>query len=305
MASGEFLIRAGVLVPVGLEPVRDGAVFVSGGRIADVGPWSTVSGRHTGVEVHDLADRMVMPGLINAHCHLDYTRMAGGLPPQKSFSDWIKAILAYKADWSYTDFAESWVAGANMLLRTGTTTVLDVEAVPELLEEAWNSTPLRVISAMEMTGIRSAKDPEQILADTLAALPDSKKTDSRIALSPHSLYSTKPDLVRQAAAVAEQRDYLITMHVSESSEEADMFEGQRGRLFDWLKNQRDMSDCNGRTPVQLLRDLGALSSRFIAVHGNCLDADDIQLLNAHACSVVHCPRSHDYFQHPPFPLEAA
>ena len=93
------------------------------------------------------------------------------------------------------------------------------------------------------------------------------------------------------------------MHVSESTEESDMFLNRSGPLYEWLKPQRDMSDCNGRSPVKVLDDLGALSERFIAVHGNCLSDDDIARLAARDCSVVHCPRSHDYFRHPAFPLE--
>ena len=76
---------------------------------------------------------MILPGLVNAHCHLDYTAMAGEIPPQKSFTDWIKLITTAKASWSYSEFAESWLEGARMLLRTGTTTVADIEAVPDLL----------------------------------------------------------------------------------------------------------------------------------------------------------------------------
>lgn len=303
MAEKSFLLRARVVVPVTQPPIHDGAVFVSGDRIRDVGPWEELSTRHPGVDVTDLSDQIVLPGLINAHCHLDYTRMAGGIPPKKSFSEWIKAILAYKADWSYTDFAESWVAGANMLLRYGTTTVLDVESVPELLEEAWGSTPLRVISAMEMTGIRSGKSSGQILNDTMASIPERGGAPPQIALSPHSLYSTKPDLVRLAAEAANERNWLLTTHVSESTEEMEMFIHQRGPMHDWLRTQRDMSDCDGRSPVEILDQLGALSDRFIAVHGNCLSHGDIDRLARHRCSVAHCPRSHDYFRHPKFPLE--
>jgi cytosine/adenosine deaminase-related metal-dependent hydrolase len=76
----------------------------------------------------DLGD--VVPGPHQAHCHLDYTDMAGLLPPMRSFSDWIKAITALKGSWPDADFARSWENGADMLLRTGTTTVGDIEAVP-------------------------------------------------------------------------------------------------------------------------------------------------------------------------------
>ena len=99
-----------------------------------------------------------MPGLVNAHCHLDYTDMAGQ-PAPKQFPDWIKGLLARKAAASYADYAQAWLRGAAMLLRTGVTTVGDIEAVPELLPDVWSSTPLRVGSFLEMTCVRSRRDP--------------------------------------------------------------------------------------------------------------------------------------------------
>ena len=302
MAGSPFLLRARVVVPVRRPPLDDGAVFVSGGRLADVGRWPDLASRHAGSPVIDLGEVILLPGLINAHCHLDYTGMAAGIPPQKSFSDWIKAILAHKAAWSYTDFAASWVSGARMLLRNGVTIVVDIEAVPELLPEVWAATPLRVISALEMTGIRSGKEPAHILAEALAAFPDPPDDRKQAALSPHSLYATRRELLTLANAATAERHWLLTMHVAESQEEFDMFVHRRGPLHDWLAGQRDLSDCNGATPVQCLERLGLLTSRLLAVHVNCLGEGDAARLAQAGAHVVHCPRSHDYFHHPAFPL---
>lgn len=303
MDGQPFLLRARVVASVSRPPIDDGAVFVCNGRIAEVGLWPDLASRHPGQRTEDLGEVILLPGLINAHCHLDYTRMAAGIPPQKSFSDWIKAILAHKAAWSYTDFAESWLAGSAMLLRHGVTTVLDIEAVPELIEEVWAASPLRVFSAVEMTGIRSGKKPAQILSETLAGLPEPPDERKQFALSPHSLYSTRSELVKLAHAAAVERDWLLTVHVSESQEEFDMFVQQTGRLHDWLKGQRDLSDCDGLSPVACLERLGVLSSRLLAVHVNLLGEGDAERLANHGVSVVHCPRSHDYFHHPTFPLD--
>lgn len=302
MAGSSFLLRARVVVPVRRPPIDEGAVFISAGRIVETGRWADLAIRYGGVPVMDLGDAMLLPGLINAHCHLDYTGMAAGIPPQKSFPDWIKAILAHKAGWSYTDFAASWLSGAAMLLRSGVTTVLDIEAVPELLPEVWAATPLRVISALEMTGIRGGKHPAGIVAEALAAFPVPPDRRKRPALSPHSLYATRPELLPLAQAAAEERGWPLTIHVAESREEFDMFAHCRGPLRDWLAGQRDLSDCDGTTPVGCLERLGVLSPRLLAVHVNCLGAGDAERLARHGVSVVHCPRSHDYFHHPTFPL---
>ena len=303
MPGNSFLLRARMVVPVTRPPLDDGAVLVAGGRVLEVGPWREISKRHGGQPVRDLGECLLLPGLINAHCHLDYTRMAAGIPPQKNFPDWIKAILAHKAAWGYTDFAESWLSGAAMLLRNGVTTVLDIEAVPELLPEVWAATPLRIHSAMEMTGLRSGREPAQIVADAAASFPPAPDERKQPALSPHALYSTRPGLLALARQAAADRGWLLTTHVAESREEFDMFVHRCGPLHDWLAGQRDLSDCDGSTPVQRLEQLGVLAPNFLAAHVNCLGTGDADRLARQGVSVVHCPRSHDYFRHPPFPLE--
>ncbi|MBI3192689.1 MAG: hypothetical protein HYZ36_08485, partial [Pedosphaera parvula] len=111
-------LRARVVLPVAQPPLDDGAVVISGGRVASVGRWTDVK-RANPHRVIDLGDAVLLPGLINAHCHLDYTDMAGELVPTRHFTDWIKDITTAKASWSYTEFAQSWLNGARMLLRHG------------------------------------------------------------------------------------------------------------------------------------------------------------------------------------------
>jgi len=133
--NSQLLFRARVVLPVSQPPIREGAVLVSGERIAAVGRWRDLSA-HNRRQTIDLGEAVLMPGLVNAHCHLDYTDMAGQFPPPKVFSDWLKLITETKAGWSYSDYAQSWLNGARMLVRTGTTSVADIEAVPELLQLA-------------------------------------------------------------------------------------------------------------------------------------------------------------------------
>src|SRR5581483_11209002 len=150
-----MILRARTVLPITAPPIENGAVVVSGNQIDAVGKWTDLKSDFSSEEIFNLGEVVLLPGLVNAHCHLDYTDMAGQLPPPKTFLDWIPQMLAAKAAWSYTDYARSWLNGAKMLLQTGTTTVADIEAVPELLPEMWNATPLRVFSFLEMTGVRS------------------------------------------------------------------------------------------------------------------------------------------------------
>jgi len=299
-----FALRARVVVPVRRPPIEDGAVVVAKGRIASIGSWRDISKRFSG-SVTDLGESALLPGLINAHCHLDYTHMAGLFPPPKNFCDWIKLITTEKAQWTYSDFADSWIDGAKMLLRTGTTTVADIEAVPELLPDVWEATPLRVISFLEMTGVRSRRAPEAILAEAVEKIESLPAGRSSAALSPHAPYSTTQALLRKCAAVARKNGWRMMTHVAESAEEFEMFREGTGEMFTWIgRNERDMSDCCGVSPVQHLADTRMLGRNLIATHANYLAPGDADLLAQRRVSVAHCPRSHHYFEHEPFPYRA-
>jgi cytosine/adenosine deaminase-related metal-dependent hydrolase len=80
-----------------------------------------------------------------------------------------------------------------------------------------------------------------------------------------------------------------------------MFQHGRGPMHDWMKrNGRDSSDCGQGSPVVHLARQKLLGENVLAIHVNCLARGDATLLAKNKTSVVHCPRSHDYFRHPPF-----
>ena len=294
-----MVLRARIVLPLCAPAIENGAVIISENRIAGVGPWPDLAAQCR-QEATDLGEVILLPGLINAHCHLDYTDMTG-LPPQRRFPDWIKGLLALKAAASYTDYAQAWLRGARMLTRTGTTTVADIEAVPELLPDVWSSTPLRVISFLEMTGVNSRREPSAILREAGAKIRSLSGARGSAGLSPHAPYSTTPALLQRTAALARRRGWRVTTHVAESMDEYQMFVSRRGHLYDWLKPQRDMADCGGRTPVRQVRQCGLLGRNFLAVHANYLDGADVAALAGSGSSVAHCPQSHAYFGHAPFP----
>ena len=298
-----MILRARIILPVTGSPITDGAIIIAGNKIRSVTPFQHLRPQLR-KQVLDLGDVIVLPGLVNAHCHLDYTDMAGELPPPKTFTDWIAAITAAKADWSYSDYARSWLHGAHQLLKNGTTTVGDIEAMPDLLPEVWESTPLRVISFLEMTGIKSRRAPKDILREAIVKIESLKHPHHRAALSPHAPYSTRAELLRLTARISRQRKIPTSIHVAESLQESEMFLHARGRMHDWLaRNERDNSDCGLGSPVAHLARNQLLGENVLAIHVNYLARGDATLLAKNKTHVVHCPRSHDYFKHQPFERE--
>jgi cytosine/adenosine deaminase-related metal-dependent hydrolase len=294
------ILRARTILPVSQPPIENGAVVISGNKIRAVGSWAELQSQ-AGENILDLGEVILLPGLVNAHCHLDYTDMAGELPPPKTFTDWIPLITAAKTNWSYSEYAHSWLHGAHMLLKTGTTTVADIEAMPELLPEVWDATLLRVFSFLEMTGIRAKRNPKEILREAIEKIDSLSHARSSASISPHAPYSTLPELLRLSAGLARKRKWRITTHMAESEEEFEMFAHARGKMFDWLKrNERDNSDCGHGSPVKHFARHKMLGENLIAIHVNLLAHGDAKLLGKHRVNVVHCPRSHAYFRHPPF-----
>ncbi len=297
-----LLLRARLVLPVSRPPIPDGAVLISGRRIGAVGRWRDLAPHH-GRAVLDLGDAVLMPGLVNAHCHLEYTDMAGQFPPPKSFADWLKLMTATKASWSYVDFVQSWLHGAEMLMRAGTTTVADIAAVPRLLPRVWKATPLRVFSFLEMISVKPNRQPSRVLQEAVDRIQSLGAARCRAGLSPHAPYTAVPELLRLSARAARRRRWRLTTHVAESALEYEMFARGRGEMFDWLRRSgRVMSDCGLGSPVQHLERCGVLGKNLLAAHVNYLGRNDAALLAERGVHVVHCPRSHFYFRHDAFPF---
>jgi aminodeoxyfutalosine deaminase len=298
-----IVLRARVVLPVSRPPICEGAVVVSGRRVRAVERWHDLSSSSR-KRALDLGEAVLMPGLVNAHCHLDYTDMAGQFPPPKVFSDWLKLITETKSGWSYSDYAQSWLNGARMLVRSGTTSVADIEAVPELLPEVWGGTPLRVFSFLEMIGVKAHRPPQTVVQEAEGRLQMLKGFRAQPGLSPHAPYSTVPELLRLSAETARRHRWRLTTHVAESALEFEMFARGRGPMFDWLERSgRDMSDCGRGSPVRHLERCGLLSEKLLAAHANYLARQDAALLARRKVHVVHCPRCHAYFRHDRFPLQ--
>ena len=295
-----MILRAKIILPVTAPPIEDGAVFIAGNKIQSVAPWKELR-PHLRGKVRDLGEVILLPGLVNAHCHLDYTDLAGEISPPKTFTDWIAAMIAHKSGWSYSDYARSWLRGAHQLLKTGTTTVADIEVMPDLLPEVWDATPLRIFSFLEMTGIKSRRAPKDVLREAVETIASLRHPRNRAALSPHAPYSTLPELLRLTARISRKRKWRVSIHVAESVQEFEMFHAARGPMHDWLKrNARDNTDCGLGSPVAHLARNGLLGENVLAIHVNCLARGDATLLAKNKTHVVHCPRSHDYFRHPKF-----
>jgi cytosine/adenosine deaminase-related metal-dependent hydrolase len=293
-----MIIRARTVVPMEGEPIHDGAVAVSGGKITDVSRFHEVRQRQSG-ELLDLGEQVLMPGLINAHCHLDYTMLRGTIRPPRSFSGWIQAINAEKAKLTEQDYIDSIHAGFAEARSFGTTTILNLIALPKLVA-AIKEQPARTWWFGELIDVRIRDEAERI-ADEAGELLKSAK---HWGLAPHAPFTASQRLYARCEEIARRENIPLTTHLAESREEMEMFRDAKGAAFDFLKEiGRPMEDCDRETPLSLFLRTRTIGQHWIVAHLNELDAGDFDLLRtAPKFHIAHCPRSHTFLGHAPFAL---
>lgn len=279
---------ARVVLPVDGEPIEDGAVVVEGDRIVAVGPRAEVA---AGQRIRDWPG-VLMPGLVNAHTHLQYTDFAdlatGGLP----FAVWIRTLTERRRTWSAAQWQESARHGVHELLRTGTTCVADVVTDVAMLPVLARS-GLAGIAYVEVVGVESYRWPEaraELLAK-LAAAP----AGIEIGVSPHALYSIGTDVVRGSVAVARERGLRLHPHLAETVHETEYVFAGEGEIAAFGRS-RDLTfelldGGSGRTPVGEADALGLLGPDVHVAHGVHVTPEDRAALRRHGTAVALCVRS--------------
>jgi aminodeoxyfutalosine deaminase len=310
-----MIIRARIIVTMDGAPIPDGAVRVRGNRIVDVQKFSAIASVND--EIIDLGESVLLPGLINAHCHLDYTCLHAKIPRQKSFTNWIRVINAEKAKLTAEDYVTSINAGFAEAQRFGTTTIANLTAFPELIAKI--NPPTRAWWFAELIDVREPERANEIVESAT----DSLQRTENWGLAPHAPFTASENLSRDCQEIALRENILLTTHLAESCEEMEMFRDASGPLYQFMeKNGREMTDCGYDTPLKrFFRELLfpqrdpslragqavplGMTRRWMIAHLNELTESDFDLLREirHKFSIAHCPRSHAYFGHVDFQFE--
>ena len=295
-----LFLLASAVIDRSLNVIPEGFVEILGGRTVRSGARAGLS-IPADAEVVDLGRAILMPGLVNAHCHLDYTLMKGEIPADGGFAAWIARIVARKKTWSDADYKTSIELGMRQCVESGTTLIANITCVPHLVSSLDLENAPRVWWFAEQIDLgRTANPPEGSWEEMLRPRFDRQG----FSLSPHALHSVTPKRFRESVAFCNAHNLPWTTHVAESREEWEMFHDASGALFELTKKLgRDMSDCGEATPFQILRQLSSgASTPALLAHMNTLSDEDLALLsrNPKCFSVAHCPRSHAFFSHPAF-----
>ncbi len=294
-----MILRARYILAAQTAGIENGALRIAGGRIAEVGAKRSVAGG----PVTDLGDCVILPGLVNAHTHLELTHLAGRVPPRGDFVGWVgRLVEAMRADGDDPDrVGEAVRRGRDLSLAARVTTVGDITRLPGLPRPVLASGPLRVVSFGEVIAIGRLR---QRLQSRLAAAADRAHESPwlRLGISPHSPYTLEPDGLRACVERADHDGLRICMHLAEFAEEAQFTTSLAGPIRGFLKRHRVWDrriPCPGLSPVGYAEVTGVLRSASLLAHVNYAADEELDRIAAAGAHVAYCPRTHDAFGHQP------
>ena len=223
-------------------------------------------------ETIDLSDYLLMPGFVNAHCHLTLSALKEKLKQNESFVDWIFNLLEEDSKISEEKRLEAFLSAADEMLQSGVTTFADYLGRPNWLPE-YAKLPFRQVVFLEVFGFQSSKT-EEIRNSIESFLKNGSPAPDRIALgiAPHAPYSVSPELFQALRKLADKYRVPFSCHLAESEEEFNFLQSGEGDLK-FLLNERGVYDPSWNPPrkttLQYLEDLNILDS-LIAIHLNHL-----------------------------------
>jgi cytosine/adenosine deaminase-related metal-dependent hydrolase len=286
--SNELSLTARWVFPVDGPPVERGVVTVRGEQVAAVEP------RGARTADTDLGNVAILPGLVNAHTHLDLSGLRGRCPPSPDFTGWLRQVIAHRRATSPEQADADVRAGLDECLRFGTTLVGDIAAGGGSWD-ALAAAPLRAVVFRELLGLTKTAARDALRA-ALQWTPSRPESDTcRAGLSPHAPYSFRAEVLDVVCAIGRR----IAIHLAEWPAELQLLGQQSGPFVPFL-TELSAWDASGlaRSPAHVV-ELTRLARNVLYAHGNYLPTDTP--IPAHG-TVVYCPRTHAAFGHPDHPF---
>lgn len=315
-ADTPISFRAQWVLPVDEPPIRNGIVTIRQDRIVSVGEGSA-SGT-----LCELGMVALMPGLVNAHTHLEFSDLTMPLgTANTSFAQWIGKVVQHRGQINAAlmdqpaELAQRRKSAVELGLRESL--AAGVAAIGEIATRPWFEEPFLdfaqsadVVIFLELIGLAEDRiGPLLFLAqEHLSGSAHLSRTSLGIqrGLSPHAPYTVHPDLLLGLCNLSQESACPVAMHLAESFAELELLRSHSGPLVELLKSLGAWHpNClpRGMVPLDILEMLAG-AHRALVIHGNFLVPEDMRFLAAHRdnMSVVYCPRTQAFFSHGRYPL---
>ncbi len=275
----DMLISGGLVVTMdgAFRVLQNGALAISDGKIVAIGYTDDLHARYHGREVMDATDKLVMPGLINAHTHAPMN-IYRGYADDLTLNEWLYDHI-FPLEAAFTS-PENVRLGTRLaiaeMLKSGTTTFNDMYYYGEVMAEEVDRAGIRAILSEGLFDqpTHNAAGPEDVLRFTERMIQTwNGHPRLRFALGVHAPYSAGPELYRKAKVLADKYQTLLHTHLSETRWEFDL-----------------IMEKYGQSPVQHLAQTGILDTNLIIAHAIYLTERDMELLARHNVGVAHNPQ---------------
>jgi len=301
-----FILHARIVIPLDSAVIVDGAVAIDGPLIVGCGHYHEILSRFSPADEIDLTDCLLLPGLINAHTHLElsYLKGKGEIPYRNNFIQWVDSLRQLRSQFNDGTFKRIMNDACRESVQGGVTTVGDISYE----HRAWHylsSLPLRKTCFAEVFGMTGDLDtPGEYLRRCITQTHTGELL--RLGLSPHAPYSAGSAVYKLSAELAAENSsdgspISLTTHLAETAEESVFLLEGTGPWLDYLKriNKWDGSFiCPKQSPVNYFLSLDLADQPFLLAHVNYITDDELTALARTEHSVAFCPRSHHFFNRP-------
>ena len=294
-----LLLRSKYLLKEPNTIIDNGAVIIENEKIKFAGCFKDIN-NYESYEIIDLGNSAIVPGLINAHTHLELTNFHNRINYNGSFTDWIVQIIETKKQWTEREYKLSIREGITKSLKAGTTTVADITRNGFALEELKKS-KLRKTVFYELIDFNpdNAESTIESFKKKVNGIKDEDDKLLSIGIFPHAPYTVSKELYERCSIVSDKLNILIATHLSETNDEIEFLTKGTGNLVSLLKNHDMLNNWQypGLRPIEYLSSMDILNNGWLLIHCNYILEDEIEYVKKSNSSIVFCPRSHDYFCH--------
>ena len=295
------LYCASWVLPIASAPIPDGAIAVDEDRIVAVDRAAVLRTQYPAAAVRDFSDSAIIPGLINAHSHLELTVMRGFLENEEGdFFAWLRKLtLARLERMTEDDLYISAAWGACEAARAGVTCFADASDSAATSMRALIDTGLRGIVFQESFGPdpRLVKENFEKLQQKVARLRDLENPLVRFGVSPHAPYTVCGPQLEMISRFAIDEDLPLMMHAAETDMEVEFLRDGCGPFGDGLRSRGIEWQALNTTPIQHLERHGVLATKPLLAHCIKVDDADMDVIAETQSSIAHCPKSNAKLGH--------
>jgi 5-methylthioadenosine/S-adenosylhomocysteine deaminase len=288
------------LLPIASPPIENGAVAVEGTKIVAIGEAAGVISRFPHASVSDFGFSAILPGLVNAHSHLELTVMRGFLEREESnFFAWLRKLTIARMAMTADDLFVSATCGLIEAARAGITCVGDSSSAATQSMRALREIGLRGIVYQESFGPdpKLAQNNFAKLQDQFGEVREHESDLVRAGVSPHAPYTVSAPQLELISRWALDEKLPLMMHAAESKAEEEFMQHARGPFAEGLRTRGIEWTPSATSTLQHLKRHGVLETKPLLAHCITVDDEDINTIHGAGAGIAHCPKSNAKLRH--------